>query len=460
MQSAFTRPVLNADNIRTDEIPPKELKEICDEINQRNLSRNTELSEFATQDEEAIRQESESERNSEASLLQSHFERDIRRIIYTREYERLQKKTQVCTSPTNDHITNRSTHTQRVASISKAMAKALGANQALSEAIAQGHDIGHAPFGHRGEDLLTQVIFDKGLIGKLGVFKHNIQSVNVVDRVAERPGIPYHGLNLTDQVRHGILSHDGEKDKWSQSPERCTPEELHQGIVAYMKAVIEASGSVDQTDDPQKTLKAVKTKAAGVTIKPATIEACMVFISDVLHYMPEDFEDMISLGVVQRTQLPVKIAQVLGTNSGDMINNMFSDVVVHSYGYDGVGYSNKFAETLKELKTKFLYPRYYQINSMLESFARDKRVGLNPGNFPLDERMAYLFDKYSLAIDDGSKLPNSSIQAKYLQRRDLTKYLKKMSLIDDDAKAKQIVIDYIAGFTDRFFFEESDKMGE
>lgn len=456
MSSTPIGPVLNANNIRTDEIPPKELVEICEEINRRNLGQNTELSEFATPDNAAIKQKQESERNGDTALLQLDFERDIRRIIYTREYERLQKKTQVCTSPTNDDITNRATHTQRVASISRAMAKRLGANLDLAEAIAQGHDIGHAPFGHRGEDLLTQISFDRDIIGKLGVFKHNIQSVNVVDRIAERPGISTRGLNLTDQVRHGILSHDGEKNKWSQSPERCAPEVLHQKIVEYMKKVIEASNP----DNPQQTIKEIKAKVAGVTIKPATLEACIVFIADVLHYMPEDFEDMITLEVVQRTQLPIPIAQVIGNNSGDMINNLFTDVVVHSYGQDGVGYSNKYAEALDKFKNEFLYPRYYQVNSMLESFARDKRVGLNPGNFPLDDRMAYLFDKYLLALEDGSKLPNSSIQAKYLKNRDLTKYLKQMSLIDEDAKAQQIVIDYIAGFTDRRFFEESDQMGQ
>src|ERR687896_19429 len=137
----------------------------------------------------------------EECALRTPFQRDRDRIVHTKAFRRLMHKTQVFIDPKGDHYRTRLTHTLEAAGISRAVARALRLNEDLTEAIALGHDLGHAPFGHTGEEALDHVLSER--FGRR--FRHNEQSLRVVD-VLERDG---RGLNLTEEVRHGILNHSG-----------------------------------------------------------------------------------------------------------------------------------------------------------------------------------------------------------------------------------------------------------
>ncbi|MBT3705222.1 HD domain-containing protein [Candidatus Peregrinibacteria bacterium] len=506
---------LDPDRIVTDELGAGEVKEICEEITARNLGKTVAPSKFATLNEDAVRQHSDKKRSGAYEYAQNPYQEDSRRGSFSNAYERLARKTQVCTNPTRDHITSRLIHADRVAQISRAIARAIGANEDLTEAIARLHDIGHAPLGHLGEELVTRAVFDsnKELMGTLGVFRHNIQGVHVVDRVATRKGFLEGGLNLTDQVRHGILSHDGEVYTGAISPNRdLKPEDLDGDIQRYMKEVIAVSGKPKESDpeaikkhieamqvvvgsefdiegldddvqdyikkvikisgqvkvecdlaDPEAVnehVKAIEKAVKGVTIAPATIEACIVFIVDVLHYAPEDFEDIIALGEAKREHLPLYVSKRLGTNVADMMHAMITDLVVHSYGKDQVGYSEEVGNILNRFKKEFLYPRYYRINSWAYSDARDPRIDIPPTpKGGLRERMVFLFDRYLEALKDPGRHSKSSIVRGYLAGRDMKSYLGQMWHCEtEEARLYQTVIDYVSGFTDNFFFSESEDM--
>ena len=140
------------------------------------------------------------EREEEKCKIRTEFQRDRDRIIHSKSFRRLKHKTQVFISSTGDHYRTRLTHTLEVSQISRTIARALRVNEDLTEAIALGHDIGHTPFGHAGEEGLNEV-FSRG-------FKHNLQSLRVVDFL-ERKHPDFPGFNLTWEVRNGIRTHTG-----------------------------------------------------------------------------------------------------------------------------------------------------------------------------------------------------------------------------------------------------------
>src|SRR5205823_7305597 len=133
------------------------------------------------------------------SLLRTEFQRDRDRIIHSKAFRRLKHKTQVFLAPEGDHYATRLTHTLEVAQVARTVCRALNLNEDLAEAIALGHDLGHTPFGHAGEEALATLL--------PGGFRHNEQSLRVIDLLDRRPGAPEHGLNLTWEVREGILKH-------------------------------------------------------------------------------------------------------------------------------------------------------------------------------------------------------------------------------------------------------------
>jgi len=402
-------PKLDPEEIQSDELSPAEVKEICGEISARYAGETHQLSQYATKESAARRQQDAEELRpiQRYNFEKNPFERDTRRILFTKAFERLARKTQACTTPISDHVTTRLLHSARMANMSKSAAFALGYNRDLAEAIATGHDIGHTPLGHKGEPLVTVALkaVRKDALGVLGVFKHNIQSLHVVDRLEARTGYQKStGLNLTDQVRHGILSHDGELDATRSAPDpnlQNHPEAIQVDIKEYLAKIIEAS---NVNDDPEKALAHVN---QNVHIKPATIEAAIVRMMDVLHAMPEDFEDMISLKVIQRHDLPVEISSVLGNDSASMMNRLFGDLIVHSYDKNEVRYSEKVGQALNKLKREFLYPQYKKVNAWVQESGSDPRVRFHDTD--LQARMNYLFETYMEALKNPLKHKKSSI---------------------------------------------------
>ncbi len=230
-------------------------------------------------------------REEEPCDIRPVFQRDRDRILHSKAFRRLKDKTQVFLSPEGDHYRTRLTHTLEVSQNARTIAKALRLNEDLVEAIALGHDLGHTPFGHAGERALNRVC-------ELG-FEHNRQSVRTVD-LLERDGM---GLNLTAEVRDGILNH--------------------------------------------------QTKG-----KPGTLEGQIVRLSDKIAYMHHDCDDAIRGGLLTEDDIPKEITEVIGDTTGKRLDHFIHDIVTASYGKDTIAMSEPVAEAMKKLR-RFMFEHVY-----------------------------------------------------------------------------------------------------
>ena len=232
------------------------------------------------------------EREEAPDPLRTCFMRDRDRIIHCKSFRRLKHKTQVFLAPEGDHYRTRLTHTLEVSQISRTIARALHLNEDLTEAIALGHDLGHTPYGHMGEEAL------QGLTPT--PFHHNEQSLRVVEKL-EYGG---KGLNLTWEVRDGILNHTG-------------------------------SSSL-----------------------PATLEGRIVRIADRIAYVNHDIDDAIRAGILEESDLPSSTREVLGRHHSQRINTLVNDMVEESRDADDIRLSPRVADALDELR-EFLFDRVY-----------------------------------------------------------------------------------------------------
>lgn len=219
------------------------------------------------------------------------FQRDRDRILHSKAFRRLKNKTQVFLTPKGDHYRTRLSHTLEVSQNARTIAKALRLNEDLVEAIALGHDLGHTPFGHAGERLLNEVYE--------GGFKHNEQSVRIVERL-EKDG---KGLNLTWEVRDGILNHQ-----------------------------------------------------TGRT--PNTLEGKIVRLSDKIAYVNSDFDDAIRAQILCEEDIPLEIRKTLGFDTKSRLNCLIHDIIINSKGQADIMMSEECAGALKELRS-FMFTNLY-----------------------------------------------------------------------------------------------------
>ena len=230
-------------------------------------------------------------RPEEECQVRTPFQRDTDRIVYSKAFRRLKHKTQVFLQPEGDHYRTRMTHTLEVTRIARTIARALALNEDLTEAIALGHDLGHTPFGHAGERLLDRVM--------PGGFAHYQQSVRVVERL-EKNG---EGLNLTWEVRNGIVCH---------------------------------------TKGPQA----------------ATLEGQVVRLADQIAYINHDIEDALRGGVIYPMDIPLEVSRVLGFTHGARIDALVKDAVEASRGQDAIRQSPEVGEAMAALKD-FMFASVY-----------------------------------------------------------------------------------------------------
>jgi dGTPase len=229
------------------------------------------------------------------SPLRTPFQRDRDRIVHSKSFRRLKHKTQVFISPEGDHYRTRLTHTLEAAGIARTCARALALNEDLTEAIVLGHDLGHPPFGHIGEEVL-----DACLVERYGVrFRHNHHSLRVVERI-ERDG---DGLNLTDAVRDGILRHTG-------------PE------------------------------------------VPATPEGRIVRVVDRIAYINHDIDDALRAGVLATDDLPVAEIEALGSTGSERIDTLVRDLVERSADAGDIVQGAEAGAAMDRLRT-FMFERVY-----------------------------------------------------------------------------------------------------
>lgn len=222
--------------------------------------------------------------------LRTEYQRDRDRIIHSKAFRRLKHKTQVFLTPGGDHYRTRLTHTLEVTQIARTISRALRLNEDLTEAIALGHDLGHTPFGHAGERVLDKMT---------GHFTHNEQSLRVVD-VLEEDG---RGLNLTFEVRDGIINH-----KWDGNP--------------------------------------------------ATLEGKVVSCADRIAYLNHDIDDAIRAGILKEDDIPKEINALLGVKKGQRINAFVVDLVESSYGKPEIIQSPRFGRAMADLR-EFMFEKVY-----------------------------------------------------------------------------------------------------
>jgi len=231
------------------------------------------------------------ERPVEPCPVRTCFQRDIDRIVHCKAFRRLKHKTQVFLQPEGDHYRTRMTHTLEVARVARTIARGLGLNEDLTEAAALGHDLGHTPFGHAGERLLNEIM--------PGGFRHNEQSLRVVDRL-ENDGM---GLNLTYEVRRGILCHSG--------PDMAE-----------------------------------------------TLEGRIVRISDKIAYLSADIDDALRGGIIYPLDLPADVVQQLGASHSERINTLVMDIITTSQGRGEILQSPEKKAAMKEL-SEFMFASVY-----------------------------------------------------------------------------------------------------
>ncbi len=354
------------------------------------------LSPLATPNAQGIRRVSD-ERH-DAGYRQA-FSVDVDRILHSLAYARYIDKTQVFYLVKNDHITHRVLHVQLVSKIARTIGRFLGLNEDLIEAIALGHDIGHAPFGHDGERFLSEICQTNGI----GLFHHNLQSVQFLEKV-ERKG---KGWNLCLQTLDGILCHDGEIHS-----ERLQP----------------ATGRTFA--DMDKLIAAKKVDPAAPLI-PMTLEGCLVRMADTVSYVGRDIEDAIRLDLIRRTDLPHRSVSVLGDTNGTIVFNLVTDIILNSYQKPYVAFSPEVSDALKGLKAFNL--DYIYLNPKIKQHT-----------YRIKELFEFLFDKYLADIRQQRK--SSVIFRQFL--KDMTRdYIRQH-------QPAEIVKDFISGMTDQYFLNQ------
>jgi dGTPase len=227
--------------------------------------------------------------------LRTPFQRDRDRIVHSKSFRRLKHKTQVFIDPKGDHYRTRLTHTLETAGISRTVARALRLNEDLTEAIALGHDLGHPPFGHTGEEVLDEVLFERFERR----FRHNEQSLRVVE-VLERDG---RGLNLTEEVRDGILHHTG-------------------------------------------------------TEEPATLEGKIVRLVDRVAYINHDIDDALRAGLISAGDLPDEEISLLGERGSRRIDTLVHDIVEASAQAGDIAQSDEIGRAMRNLRA-FMFETVY-----------------------------------------------------------------------------------------------------
>ncbi len=292
--------------------------------------------------------------------MRTPFERDRHRIIFSDAFRAYRGKTQVF-SLSNYLLSDRMVHVNYVAQVSRMIAKALDLNVDLTEAIAYGHDLGHPPFGHDGEYILSEICQHYGI----GHFHHNVHGVRVVDEI-ERNG---EGLNLTFAVRDGIASHDGEVHNMKLEPEW------------------------EKTDEDLENYLSSKVNGEAVQTFPATLEGCVVRIADTVAYIGSDIEDAIKLGIIKRKELPRNLVEILGNTNGKIIETIVKDIVRTSYHQPFVSFSKEISDAVLELKKwnyENIYLRWQTRNDEISMRLRKEKEKIRTGLWRIFEEM--LFD--------------------------------------------------------------------
>ena len=340
----------------------------------------------------------ERERPREEDIRGSYY-RDTTAIIHSSPFRRLKHKTQVFYAPSNDHICTRMEHVLHVASIASTICRPLGLDTELAWAIGMGHDLGHTPFGHTGERIISSLSVERGL----PPFEHEINSLRAVDFLSNTGS----GLNLTYAVSDGIVSHNGES--------------LNKRIIPTFK---------------KKDMKSLASRSGLI---PATYEGVVVRFSDTIAYLGRDFEDASRLGIVNSDDLPEIVKNRLGTTNSKIITALVNDLIQGADEEKGIGFSDYVFEAVESF-SEFNYQNIYRskiMNGYTEYFSR--LINL------IIDYLEKLYSSFGLE-EEG-----------YLEERNMLaagfySHMKEMYPVymEKEGSDRRMIMDYVAGMTDNF----------
>lgn len=293
--------------------------------------------------------------------IRTAFQVDRDRILYSNSFRRLKYKTQVFLSPLGDQYRTRLTHTLEVAQMARTAARALRLNEDLAEAVALGHDLGHTPFGHSGETALKEIFS--------GTFSHNAQSLRVVD-ILERKGT---GLNLTWEVRDGILKHSK----------------------GYGKII---------PDNPNE--------------QPATAEGRVVRVADIMAYLNHDLDDAIRSRVIRAEEVPESCMAILGQNHSERATTMLRDLIFSSR-LEGDVFKLDMSEDVYGAMTqlrRFLYEHVYRAPAVHGEFVKAKKILSSLYSYFMNDKhkLAKELERMEMQPYDHNGLPHERIVADFI----------------------------------------------
>ncbi len=335
--------------------------------------------------------------------IRGDYFRDQTAIIHATPFRRLKYKTQVFFSPQNDHICTRIEHVLHVSTIASTICKGLNLDIELAQAIALGHDLGHAPFGHIGEKALNSFTSD------IGGFIHEMHSLKVVDKIT-RDG---KGLNLTYAVRDGIVSHCGEDFKKTIKP---LPE--------------------------YRDLKNIHKRQHS----SVTFEGCVVRFSDKIAYLGRDIEDAIIIGLITINDIPKIIKDNLGTTNGEIIDTLVKDVIKSSQYQDHISFSDEKYELmvqLKEFNYTYIYnhPLITKNNEIITRLLEQLYINL----IKLFRKGGFDKNYYkNISLDIANHFGNFIIKRKHIYEK--------------SPHPQRCVVDFIAGMTDSYAYDAAQEI--
>lgn len=338
--------------------------------------------------------------HDEATLARPAFARDIEKILNVPAYNRYAGKTQVFSLVENDDICRRGLHVQLVSRIARGIGALLGLNCELIEAIALGHDVGHTPFGHAGERFLNRCYHRR--TGRF--FNHNVHSVRVLDRLYRR--------NISLQTLDGVLCHNGE----------------------FAQQVL-SMGSIRSFDELDALAEACAADESAIKrLRPSTLEGCVVRVSDMIAYVGKDRQDAIDMGALP-SYGPFE-SSAMGVSNAQIINNLTVDIVNNSYGTDRIALSEAMFADLKRAKAQN-YELIYEREGLSEE-----------AGGAVEEMFERLYERLLSDVragDESSPVFRHHIDYLAAKSSSLTRegYLR--------TEANQIVVDYLASMTDRYF---------
>lgn len=369
-------------------------KNLLGKIKESVTHREEIYSQYATKNSEYVRRE---QLKKEEPYLRPPFYRDADRIIHSKAYARYIDKTQVFFLVDNDHVTHRVLHVQLVAKIARTIGRALRLNEDLIEAIALGHDIGHVPYGHFGEDILSELCKENGI----GKFQHNVQSIQFLDTIEN--------CDLTLQVLDGILCHNGE-------------------IVEKRILSPEGEKTWDSFNSKLEQVKEGKDK------HPMTLEGCVVRVSDLIAYLGRDLQDALEVKIIENLDgFPQSCIETFDINDNWrrinwlVVDTLIRDVINNSFNENAIVFSEHVSSSIKDL---------YEFN--MEHIYHNPK--LKTEGDKIKRMYVIIFESFLADLEDENE--NSLI---YADMKELDWISKKYR---ETATPSEMVRDYIAGMTD------------